>query len=98
MLAVVPSMGRVGCVLDNAAAESYDFTLKVELVYQRHFAPATRHACTSPADRRLLQPDADTEPLTVYCQSSTSNGSWLPRAAAGASGHEANTAQNVSTH
>lgn len=34
---VVQSMGRVGCALDNAAAESFNSTLKVEYVYRQHF-------------------------------------------------------------
>ncbi|MFI9576366.1 IS3 family transposase [Microbispora rosea] len=35
---VVQSMGRVGCALDNAAAESFNSTLKVELVHRHQFA------------------------------------------------------------
>ncbi|MEV5746163.1 IS3 family transposase [Microbispora rosea] len=35
---VVQSMGRVGCALDNAAAESFNSTLKVEFVHRHHFA------------------------------------------------------------
>ncbi|GGO26636.1 DDE-type integrase/transposase/recombinase [Microbispora bryophytorum] len=35
---VVQSMGRVGCALDNAAAESFNSTLKVELVHRHCFA------------------------------------------------------------
>ncbi|GLW22936.1 IS3 family transposase [Microbispora triticiradicis] len=35
---VVQSMGRVGCALDNAAAESFNSTLKVELVHRHRFA------------------------------------------------------------
>lgn len=34
---VVQSMGRVGCALDNAAAESLNSTLKVEFVYRYRF-------------------------------------------------------------
>jgi putative transposase len=34
---VVQSMGRVGCALDNAAAEALNSTLKVEHVYRQHF-------------------------------------------------------------
>jgi transposase InsO family protein len=34
---VVQSMGRVGCALDNGAAESLNSTLKVELVHRNHF-------------------------------------------------------------
>jgi putative transposase len=34
---VVQSMGRVGCALDNAAAESFTSTLKVEYVYRHRF-------------------------------------------------------------
>ena len=34
---VVQSMGRVGCALDNAAAESFNSTLKVELVHRHRF-------------------------------------------------------------
>jgi transposase InsO family protein len=30
-------MGRVGCALDNGAAESLNSTLKVEFVYRQHF-------------------------------------------------------------
>lgn len=35
---VVQSMGRVGCALDNAAAESFNSTLKVEFVHRHRFA------------------------------------------------------------
>ncbi|WP_329089135.1 IS3 family transposase [Streptosporangium sp. NBC_01469] len=35
---VTQSMGRVGCALDNAAAESLNSTLKVEFVYRHRFA------------------------------------------------------------
>jgi putative transposase len=35
---VAQSMGRVGCALDNAAAESFNSTLKVEFVHRHHFA------------------------------------------------------------
>ncbi|GAA2702551.1 hypothetical protein GCM10010412_100670 [Nonomuraea recticatena] len=35
---VVQSMGRVGCALDNAAAESFNSTLKVEYAHRHHFA------------------------------------------------------------
>ncbi|MBP2706930.1 IS3 family transposase [Microbispora sp. RL4-1S] len=35
---VVQSMGRVGCALDNAAAESFNSTLKVEFVRRHRFA------------------------------------------------------------
>ncbi|TDD01075.1 IS3 family transposase [Nonomuraea diastatica] len=34
---VVQSMGRVGCALDNGAAESLNSTLKVEFVHRQHF-------------------------------------------------------------
>ncbi|WP_157570515.1 IS3 family transposase [Microtetraspora malaysiensis] len=34
---VVQSMGRVGCALDNAAAEAFNSTLKVEYVYRQRF-------------------------------------------------------------
>jgi putative transposase len=34
---VVPSMGRVGCALDNGAAESLNSTLKVEFVRRHRF-------------------------------------------------------------
>ncbi len=34
---VVQSMGRVGCALDNGAAESLNSTLKVEFVHRHHF-------------------------------------------------------------
>jgi transposase InsO family protein len=34
---VVQSMGRVGCALDNGAAESFNSTLKVEFVHRHHF-------------------------------------------------------------
>jgi len=37
-LGVVQSMGRVGCALDNAAAEAVNSTIKVELVHRRRFA------------------------------------------------------------
>lgn len=42
---VVQSMGRVGCALDNAAAESFNSTLKVEYVH--------RHRFTTRAEARL---------------------------------------------
>lgn len=35
---VVQSMGRVGCALDNAAAESFNSILKVEYVHRQRFA------------------------------------------------------------
>lgn len=35
---VVQSMGRVGCALDNTAAESFNSTLKVEYVHRHRFA------------------------------------------------------------
>jgi putative transposase len=44
-LGVVQSMGRVGCALDNAAAESFNSTLKVEFVH--------RHRFTTRAEARL---------------------------------------------
>ena len=34
---MVQSMGRVGCALDNAAAEAFNSTLKVEFVHRHHF-------------------------------------------------------------
>jgi putative transposase len=34
---VVQSMGRVGCALDNGAAESFNSTLKVEYVHRQDF-------------------------------------------------------------
>ncbi|MFG1828149.1 IS3 family transposase [Microbispora bryophytorum] len=34
---IVQSMGRVGCALDNAAAEAFNSTLKVEYVHRQHF-------------------------------------------------------------
>ncbi|GAA2857606.1 hypothetical protein GCM10010517_15980 [Streptosporangium fragile] len=34
---VVQWMGRVGCALDNGAAESLNSTLKVEFVHRHHF-------------------------------------------------------------
>jgi transposase InsO family protein len=37
-LGVVQSMGRVGSALDNAAAESFNSTLKVEFVHRHRFA------------------------------------------------------------
>ncbi|WP_431934575.1 IS3 family transposase [Nonomuraea jabiensis] len=36
-LGVVRSMGRVGCALDNAAAEAFNSTLKVEYVHRHRF-------------------------------------------------------------
>jgi transposase InsO family protein len=38
VLGVVQSMGRVGSALDNAAAESFNSTLKVEFVHRHRFA------------------------------------------------------------
>jgi transposase InsO family protein len=37
VLGVVQSMGRVGCALDNAAAEAVNSTLKVEFVHRQTF-------------------------------------------------------------
>ncbi|MEU8927985.1 integrase core domain-containing protein, partial [Kitasatospora sp. NPDC048545] len=37
-LGVVQSMGRVGSALDNAAAESFHSTIKVEYLHRRRFA------------------------------------------------------------
>ncbi|HEX4811402.1 MAG TPA: integrase core domain-containing protein [Nonomuraea sp.] len=34
---MVQSMGHVGCVLDNAAAEAFNSTLKVEYVHGHRF-------------------------------------------------------------
>jgi transposase InsO family protein len=36
-LGIVQSMGRVGSALDNAAAESFNSTLKVEFVHRHRF-------------------------------------------------------------
>ncbi|MCK2214775.1 IS3 family transposase [Actinomadura sp. ATCC 31491] len=40
-LGVVQSMGRVGCALDNAAAEAFNSTLKVEYVHRHRFRTRT---------------------------------------------------------
>jgi putative transposase len=37
-LGITQSMGRVGSALDNAAAEAFNSTLKVEFVHRHHFA------------------------------------------------------------
>ncbi|GGN45420.1 integrase core domain-containing protein [Streptomyces fuscichromogenes] len=37
-LGIVQSMGRGGCALDNAAAESFNSTLRVEFAHRQHFA------------------------------------------------------------
>lgn len=37
-LGVVQSMGRVGSCFDNAAAESFNSTIKVEYIHRHHFA------------------------------------------------------------
>jgi transposase InsO family protein len=34
---ITQSMGRVGCALDNAAAEAFNSTLKVEFAHRHHF-------------------------------------------------------------
>jgi putative transposase len=44
-LGIVQSMGRVGCALDNAAAEAFNSTLKVEFAH--------RQAFTTPAEARI---------------------------------------------
>ncbi|PWU43167.1 IS3 family transposase [Micromonospora globispora] len=36
-LGVLQSMGRVGCALDNAAAEAFNSTIKVEYIHQQRF-------------------------------------------------------------
>jgi transposase InsO family protein len=36
-LGVLQSMGRVGCALDNAAAEAFNSTIKVEYIHRHHF-------------------------------------------------------------
>jgi putative transposase len=36
-LGVLPSMGRVGSALDNAAAEAFNSTIKVEYIHRHHF-------------------------------------------------------------
>jgi transposase InsO family protein len=36
-LGVVQSMGRVGCALDNAAAEAFNSIVKVEYIHRRRF-------------------------------------------------------------
>ena len=36
-LGVSQSMGRVGSALDNAAAEAFNSTIKVEYIHRRHF-------------------------------------------------------------
>ncbi|MEU2718474.1 DDE-type integrase/transposase/recombinase [Streptomyces sp. NPDC007205] len=41
-LGVVQSMGRVGSALDNAAAESFHSSIKVEYIHRHRFAPAPR--------------------------------------------------------
>ncbi|MEC4021132.1 integrase core domain-containing protein [Streptomyces sp. H27-D2] len=40
-LGVVQSMGRVGSALDNAAAESFNSTIKVEYIHRHTFATRT---------------------------------------------------------
>ena len=36
-IGVLQSMGRVGCALDNAAAEAFNSTIKVEYIHRQHF-------------------------------------------------------------
>ena len=36
-LGVLQSMGRVGCALDNAAAEAFNSTIKVEYIHRQRF-------------------------------------------------------------
>ncbi|WP_319462629.1 hypothetical protein [Micromonospora sp. RTP1Z1] len=55
-LGVLQSMGRVGCALDNAAAEAFNSTIKVEYIHRQRF----RTRAGSPhqdrhLDRRFLQ-------------------------------------------
>jgi putative transposase len=38
---ITQSMGRVGCALDNAAAEAFNSTLKVEFAHRQHFTTRT---------------------------------------------------------
>ncbi|MDP9842333.1 transposase InsO family protein [Streptosporangium lutulentum] len=71
---VVQSMGRVGCALDNAAAESFNSTLKVEYVHRHRFrarAEARLKIATWIADfynARRRHSAADGLPPIVYEQ------------------------------
>ncbi|SNT53602.1 Integrase core domain-containing protein, partial [Streptosporangium subroseum] len=71
---VVQSMGRVGCALDNAAAESFNSTLKVEYVHRHRFrtrAEARLRIATWIADfynARRRHSAADGLPPMVYEQ------------------------------
>lgn len=36
-MGILQSMGRVGCALDNAAAEAFNSTIKVEYIHRHRF-------------------------------------------------------------
>ncbi|MFI6839749.1 DDE-type integrase/transposase/recombinase [Nonomuraea africana] len=71
---VIQSMGRVGCALDNAAAEAFNSTLKIEYVYRHRFrtrAEARLKIATWIADfynARRRHSAADGLPPIVYEQ------------------------------
>lgn len=74
-LGVVQSMGRVGCALDNAAAEAFNSTLKVEFVHRHRLttrAEARIKAATRIADSCNTQ--RDTAPTTDSPQPPSSSG------------------------
>ncbi|WP_225960084.1 DDE-type integrase/transposase/recombinase [Nonomuraea africana] len=71
---VIQSMGRVGCALDNAAAEAFNSTLKIEYVHRHRFhtrAEARLKIATWIADfynARRRHSAADGLPPIVYEQ------------------------------
>ena len=71
-LGVTQSMGRVGCALDNAAAESFFSTLEHELVNAATTEPETRPEPTSPPGSTPgTTPNAYTPPTTCSAPTTT---------------------------
>ncbi|GAA3106816.1 hypothetical protein GCM10017600_81820 [Streptosporangium carneum] len=70
-------MDRAGCALDNAAAESFNFTLKVGFAYRHRFATCTEARLriatwiTGFYNTRRRHSAADESPPIVYGQQIT---------------------------
>ncbi|TWP43217.1 transposase [Lentzea tibetensis] len=75
-LGIVQSMGRVGCALDNAVAEAFNSTLKVEFVHRQHFRTRAeaRIKVATWISRTSTTPPGDTAPTTGRPRSRSSTG------------------------